>query len=531
MRQIDKKERYLEAQELFEERKKLMETEGNEARIKSCWNEIFVILYEIISVPLDGISLDEEIALGDKDVKTISYIMKTYDSERGPLENFANYTWARRKNGEEIEIDQISINEPVGEDGATLEDYIIPDTYEEHTPQARETIRNRFVDLIYIADDINKLYMNKHSIKNANLRLVFTDRMTDICKNEIDDINIPAILRRQKSIMNGMDLDFLDFYMTAICRNLKDIQATDLKKWRDIPFSNKVIEKENTFAKSPALPLQNKIYMCFFWSKDESKSQNSIGSSISQCKRNYTELLKKLGLKSFIADINSLRKTHNMEEESEKRIPRDSPLRNIMMDYISNIPERGWENLEAVQAGLYLKINEVMSEKCGKIKTCYESLKNEETALIEQYKRNIAELSINKFIEAWQNNFAEKYSYYIKRKRVEKHVPDYIKNLALPKIRDRITQNETDIQMVLNSLDDDFAEKKQLGNITICNNIEQLAVKEAKSAIIRRIAKQESINQVIVEDTIRAIEESDSSSLKKIVEKVQDDNLHRYYWM
>lgn len=534
MNPAEKKKSYLEAEELFREWKSLIGTQGNEGRIQSCKSEIWNILDEIISSTFFENGFDKnELALGGKNIETIAEIIEKYDPDRGPLEHYANFLWDKRKNPTKKEKEDVpnqnpaSLDESVGEDGTTLEGFVA-NPGERSRRKSRNATENNLADLIDILNNINRLYLNNPSQGNKNLRMIFTDIMTDICKNAIDDINIPAVLNRQKSIMDGIDVDFLDFYMASVCRNLKAIQDTNLKIWKEIPRSEEVVKKEALLLNELDLPLSNKVYTCFVWSRDASdasKTQGSIETTISKCRGNYTRLLKEWGLERFLKKVDSLRKVYGSGEELAKKVLTGSPLQSIAADYISQVSEQDWRNLKSVKKGLYDRIDEVMKKDCEIIQRYYESLEDEEAVLVDSYRQNIAKSYVDEFIKKWENNFAVKLSSVKKKKKAEKHVPDYIKDMAQSEIKKRIAQDEETIQMVLKSLNYEFEEKKQI------RMIERLAIRNARSEIIRRILREESINRRIVYDTIRVLEQSKSSQINKIVNKVQDDNLYSYYWM
>lgn len=530
---VERKLDYLEAQKFLEERKRLIEEggNGNEARIKKCLEETWIILHKVISQPQNS-SISEEIAFGNTDIDMIGDVITVYDPERGPLENYVNFVWTRRRNFTREGIDIGSINTLVGEDDDTEMIDIIEDPSEKGRPGGSDPIEDIFEDLIGITNLINQMCLNKSSKKNNNLRLIFTDLMTDICKNWIDDMNIPCILNQQKRILSGMNMEFLDFYMSALCRSLKAIHNTDLKKWKDIPRGKEVTRAEHLF-ESLELPLSNKVYVCFMWSMGAGGTRGSLESSISQCRTDYHVLLKKLGLERFIAKAKHYWENHGMSMEWDKSIFMASPLLDISLDHLGSVGYREWGNPASVK-NLYIKIDAMVTDACRIIWDFFQGfqgLKDKETALIETKKENITRLYINDFIKEWQYDFDEKFQ-FIQNKSVKKHVPDHIRDMALSEIKkNNITQDEDHIKIILKSLDYDFANHVQPGESVICSVIEPRAVSSARSEIKMEVVEKTSIDRRIVSDILRAVSQSDSDSPEKIAVKVQDDNLYRYYWM
>lgn len=542
---VERKLKYLKAQKLLEERKRLMEEggNGNGARIEYCKDEAWTILHEIIFGPLriniaeevtfgDTCSTAEEVAFGNTDMDMIGHVITVYDPEKGPLENYVNFVWTRRRNFTREGIDIGSINMTAGEDDDTEIIEIIESSSEEGRPGGLGPIDDAFEHLIGIMNAINQMCLNKSSKKNNNLRLIFTDIMTDICKNGIDDMDIPCILSQQKSILSGMDMEFLDFYMSALCRSLIAIHNTDLKKWEDIPRGDEVIRKEHLI-ESPELPLSNKVYVCFMWSMGTGGTRGSLESSISQCRTSYAVLLKKLGLERFIAKAKHYWEDHGMSMEWDKSIFTASPLLDISLAYLGRVGYQEWGDPASVK-NLYIEIDTMVTDACRTIQDFFQGfqgLKDKETALIETKKENITRSYINDFIKEWQYDFDGKFQ-SIRNKKVEKRVPDHIRDMALSEIRkNNITQDEDHIRMILRSLDHDLAERVQPGGSVICSVIGPRAVSAARNEIKMEIVEETSIDQRIVSDILRAVRQSDSNRPEKIAAKVQDDNLYRYYWM
>jgi hypothetical protein len=108
--------------------------------------------------------------------------------------------------------------------------------------------------------------------------MFFTDHITEYCKNfEITR----SIKDREKSIFSGMELNFLDFYMRAICRTFKAIQRVPLKSMKEI--TGKGTDEEIK------IPLQDKIYLVYL-------GLSSAGG-ITQKKKQYRDFCENLEIK------------------------------------------------------------------------------------------------------------------------------------------------------------------------------------------------------------------------------------------
>lgn len=532
------KNKYMEAQELFIENKILIEKGGNEARIESNKKHIWTILYEIITdpsirKPLNEKSVNEKSAWGTKDIDTIAYVIDNFDAEKGNLENFTNMVWSRRNRGygnTVINGKLVSLNLKAGEEDNESEIMdIIPASDNDTLPYGIEMKKDRLEDIIDIASAVNQLHQKKQSKKNIGIKLIFTGKITDICKNIIEDIDSSVILHREKSIIDGMDMDFLDFYMKEKCRNLKKIKFTNLKKWGELPVGHELV-KEKDKDEEIEVPLPNKVYACFLWLSDRSKQVSGVESTVSQYKEKFNKVLKETGLKNITGKICSLynRNMNNTEIRNELGSIAKTPLLDVVLDYFE---EEQYSNvLKTDIEKIYSKIDVFMEEKCGIIRDSYLSFKKKEEEWINEYKIKYTNSYINDFIRNWKDNFSKKYDFF-KEKDVKESVPEDIKLLALEEIKKKITKDKTDIEIILKSLDIEFTGNKDIYGYTTLENIIRKAHADAKSKITRAVSDDTGINSRLVGDTIYAICNSSASSIKKIVKKVQDDNLYSYYWI
>lgn len=541
------KNKYIKAQELFVENEMLAEKEGNEARIKSNKEQIWIILCKIITAYSMRLYLNEdttrrELKLGMRDIETVAYVINNYDIKKGNLENFANMVWSRRKKltKEEIEkgygdmagtgkLKPLDVQTEDGDNKGGVIDIPAPD--DGTSPSGIEAVEERIANIIEIISAINQLYQKNPSKNSAGIKLVFTDKITDICKNIIENIDSPTILYRQKSIIDGINMDFLDFYMKEKCRTLRKIKITNLKRWNELPFEDELV-KEKDKALELGLPLSNKVYVCFLWSVYG--LNKSAESMVSQYKNKFNDILKEVGLASIVKEIASLhnKDINNTIIKKKLRYITNTPLLDVILDYFE--PGQYNRGIKTGVKEICSVIDKFMEEKCGKIMDKYFSVKEKEEDWTEEYKVIYAKTYINDFILDWQNNFNIKYN-YIKNRKVEGNAPEYIKSLALKEIEKKITKEKDDIAIILKSLDYEFAERKRDYGYTILEKITNRASGSAKKEITKEVSVEvlndPGISQRLINDTINAICSSSSIEITKIIKKIQNDNLYSYYWM
>jgi hypothetical protein len=543
------KHKYSEAQALFERNKALLAKGNQESQIKANRDHIWLILYEIISMPhlkladSSKIGLEQSDLYMDKDIKTIKYIIENYDSNMGNLEHFVNHTWNKRKNTtdrerERKEINPLSINRELDTekpDKETIAD-IIPDQQESEETKIHLTEEN-LENIIAIVTGIN------HLKKDDRRKLVFTDNITELCKNEIEDVETPTLLNRQQSIIEGMNLQFLDFYMREMCRTLRHIQQSGLKSWKTLReweenyFKHiygrdgykRIITKERD-QEELELPLSNKVYTCFLLSEDRSKTRESVEVSVSQYKDRYKTFLKVLGLQNIIRITSS-----NLEEQTDRgaegKTVLVSPIRDIILEKISELNN---QSIEKAAKKLYEKINDCMEDKCRQIIQCYQYiLREKETDQNKEYDqqyRKWYQFYLTDFLKDWRENFSNKYLAYKNKKETENYVSDDIKKEILPEIR-KIIEDEEQIKVILKSLDYEFGVHKQITTgLTICDTIERKIFHQREKEILDRIEANIQADRRLIRDTICVCEKTKSTSIKIIVNKIQDDNLYHYFW-
>lgn len=546
------KRKYLEAQALFERNRKLGEQGNQESQIKANRDQIWLLLYDIISkshlknADSGKIQVEQNDLYMDKDISTITYIIENYDPSMGKLEHFANHTWRKRENitykeGKIAAIKPISIDKELDTEGQgeeTIADIIADKKENGRTYKKIHLTEESLENIIDIVTDVN------HLKKDDRRRLVFTDNITELCKNEIEDIETPTLLNRQQSILEGMNLRFLDFYMLEMCRTLGHIQESGLQSWRalreweknyfkhiyDRDEYKKIITKERD-QEELELPLSNKVYTCFLLSEDSSKTRESVEVSVSQYKDRYKTFLKILGLQNIIKNITSSNPGEQIDSDAEGKAVLVSPIRDIILEKFSELNKHS--NKIAAKK-LYEKINDCMEEKCRQIIQCYQYiLREKETDRNKEYDqeyRKWYQFYITDFLKKWRENFSNKYFEYRNKKETEKYVSDDIKKDILPEIM-KITENAEQIKVILKSLDYEFGVCRQIATgLTICDTIERKILNQREKEILDQIGAKIKADRRLIRDTIRVCDKSESTSIKIIVKKIQDDNLYHYFW-
>lgn len=206
-----------------------------------------------------------------------------YDSssdKKNQLERYFNRNWKYRVQDsikeQKIEEPYISLDEENDEENNKRKIEIIIEDDLDFDKEA-----DLAEVLVEILNAINHLVDHKMGtkIQENYYRMFFTDYITEYCKNCIISKRIQS---KEHTIIAGLDIKFMDFYMKACCRSFWKIRITPLK-------SMKEISKEGSDDEIK-LPLQGIIY-CIYLNLKSS-------GNITQMRTKYKKLCEGLNIKN-----------------------------------------------------------------------------------------------------------------------------------------------------------------------------------------------------------------------------------------
>lgn len=287
------KQRFCKIEGWLRQLREVEATEGNTAQIKNLRDKSLIEFFKLENFFSSKLNNYDERRFSDiflnEFYKFIEYIIKSYDGN-GPLENFVNYTWAKRKMRvyEYMKKEAyVSLDEQISDEAEVSRYEIIKD--ESEAPEEKVIVNDMAnIALLQMATAINAMFAHSGVGKKNNptrekyFRLIYTEKMTHIVKTaELFSEEV----KHEKQVMNTCNLEFLDFYMKEICRTISNVNQVPLKMRNEIGIEKKG-EEEIDF------PFPDKLYQIFFKQYEEKDVSASILSQNRTKFKGITDSLK-----------------------------------------------------------------------------------------------------------------------------------------------------------------------------------------------------------------------------------------------
>ncbi len=249
----------------------------------------------------------------------IKDVIPKYCPEKGPLENYVNSVWSKRRNNAHnlnrppkgIEI--VSINDSINshslndaDDSFTYEEIIADKVEGVSTDRINEeNIIGRYDSVNAIIDVYASLIAYEQSItmKNGKIdgrkqsqllwnRLLFTEIVTELTKRVLQDVDE---LDHKTQTFKYVENSFLDHYMSGICRDYYSLKLTSLKTNAYFSIPQKDPEEQLD------LPLNTIVWVSYLLASENIKisTENSARATLTeQTDRFYGYLGSKLPSRS-----------------------------------------------------------------------------------------------------------------------------------------------------------------------------------------------------------------------------------------
>lgn len=210
-----------------------MEETGNEAARQALYLELFELWYRLFD-NTDKSALD-----------AFEEALRRYQPEKGAFSHYLSFLMNRRKtdanralNSRNIQI--LSMDAPMGEEDATLSDFIADPSAAK--PEERAEWDEALVELTALVLDFSERHRGKagNETRRNWYRLFFTEDMTFAAKS------VPLRLTHERDVFSAMKLAYLDYYMSAPCRDLASLLRTALR-----PYSETVPERGGEEGETP----------------------------------------------------------------------------------------------------------------------------------------------------------------------------------------------------------------------------------------------------------------------------------------
>ena len=240
-----------------------MEETGNEAARQALYLELFELWYRLFD-NTDKSALD-----------AFEEALRRYQPEKGAFSHYLSFLMNRRKTDanralKSGNIQILSMDAPMGEEDATLSDFIADPSAAK--PEERAEWDEALVELTALVLDFSERHRGKagNETRRNWYRLFFTEDMTFAAKS------VPLRLTHERDVFSAMKLAYLDYYMSAPCRDLASLLRTALR-----PYSETVPERGGEEGETP-LPIPADV--CLNYLKRCEKVQAGAAARSNQMK-------------------------------------------------------------------------------------------------------------------------------------------------------------------------------------------------------------------------------------------------------
>ena len=210
-----------------------MEETGNEAARQALYLELFELWYRLFDNS-DKSALD-----------AFEEALRRYQPEKGAFSHYLSFLMNRRKTDanralKSRNIQILSMDAPMGEEDATLSDFIADPSAAK--PEERAEWDEALVELTALVLDFSERHRGKagNETRRNWYRLFFTEDMTFAAKS------VPLRLTHERDVFSAMKLAYLDYYMSAPCRDLASLLRTALR-----PYGETVPERGGEEGETP----------------------------------------------------------------------------------------------------------------------------------------------------------------------------------------------------------------------------------------------------------------------------------------
>lgn len=240
-----------------------MEETGNEAARQALYLELFELWYRLFD-NTDKSALD-----------AFEEALRCYQPEKGAFSHYLSFLMNRRKTDanralKSRNIQILSMDAPMGEEDATLSDFIADPSAAK--PEERAEWDEALVELTALVLDFSERHRGKagNETRRNWYRLFFTEDMTFAAKS------VPLRLTHERDVFSAMKLAYLDYYMSAPCRDLASLLRTALR-----PYGETVPERGGEEGETP-LPIPADV--CLNYLKRCEKVQAGAAARSNQMK-------------------------------------------------------------------------------------------------------------------------------------------------------------------------------------------------------------------------------------------------------
>ncbi len=305
MAQEDNKLKFREAQEELILMRTSVEKGDRESALNHR-NSAWLKLYELRDKYVCSIPGDKNIkeSAGDIFDALLPEIIGKYSPGEGDLENYFNSIWARRSKDsygkkktitvgdEKIDVREESMDQETeeGDDSRSGKmEIAVSDDWSSDRVKVESDEYLLEIGTLIISLFEHGYTKSNNQAKEKFFKMIYTEKATLIFREIIEDTDYDF---HEKQIFKAINTGFLDFYTLKVCRTVRDVWSTALKKNVEFGIKNNP-DAEIDF------PLNNRVYYCFFTEIEKAEtSENSVSTRLTQQKENFNKLLRGAGITS-----------------------------------------------------------------------------------------------------------------------------------------------------------------------------------------------------------------------------------------
>lgn len=228
--------------------------QGNEDAVKSYRDQVFLLAYKRYGqLEPSGQSESDSNAFMDAFVEALTH----YAPERGPFCSYLSFLLKQRKidayRKDSLHAPSgVSLDHPVSAEdaGMTLGSIIPADSSCE--PERMAEFDSRFADLTAMVLNFSARHPGRSGSPEHRMwcRMFYTEDLTWVMKQHTFHF------LHERDVFQAMDTEYLDYYMSRICRTGKEVMAAPLKPYREVV-------PERTEPEETPLPLNADVSLSF----------------------------------------------------------------------------------------------------------------------------------------------------------------------------------------------------------------------------------------------------------------------------
>lgn len=279
--------------------------QGNEAQALKYREDVAIMCLNYFYIVSEG----EYIGTDQVLIDTLNRLLDEYDPESGPFTFGLRYYFAHRTIDEGRKMHRqysreqtILANEDEDKGSGLITE--AENKQDSHTETEFEIVdrklsksSSRMMMEAIVAELVSLVISFRENVKDARLAtrreytpLFFTELIVRICKEQDNAAELAPIQKHEVSIFKAMEIPFLDFFMSEICRCILAIWQTDIKQ-DYLLYENRLDDAQRNSSMYRAFALPAAAFKSYL---KESRDKTVSDATISQQRTAFNKLMATL---------------------------------------------------------------------------------------------------------------------------------------------------------------------------------------------------------------------------------------------